>query len=42
MKFKKIVISILIMITIIGVRTQCSAKYVIEYTKKAFEIAINY
>ena len=41
MKFKKIIIAILIMFIIINVSNRCSAKYVIEYIKKAAEISIN-
>jgi len=41
MKLKKIIISILIIITIISINAKCSAKYVFEYTKKAAEIYIN-
>lgn len=39
MKFKKIII-LLIVIAIISINSQCDAKYVIEYTKKAVEITI--
>ena len=41
MKFKKIIISILIMFIVISISSESSAKYVIEYTKKAAEIKIN-
>lgn len=41
MKFKKIIISILIMFIIININSHCLAKYVFEYTKKAAEISIN-
>lgn len=40
MKFKKVVISILIMIAIISIDSQSFAKYVFECTKKAAEITI--
>ena len=40
MKFKKVAISILIMIAIISVQSQSMAKYVFEYTKIAAEITI--
>lgn len=40
MKFKKIIISILIMSVIISTNSKCFAKYVFEYTKKAAEIII--
>ena len=40
MKLKKIIISILIMISIININSISSAKYVIEVTKKAVEISI--
>lgn len=41
MKFKKIIISILLMITIISINSQCFAKYVFEYNIIAAEITIN-
>lgn len=40
MKFNKIVISLLIMIAIVSIHSQSSAKYVFECTKKAAEITI--
>ena len=40
MKLKKLIISILIMITIISINSKSSAKYVYEVTKKAAEITI--
>lgn len=40
MKFKKVVISILIMATIISIHSQSSAKYVFECTEIAAEIII--
>lgn len=40
MKFKKVIISILIMIAIINIHSQSFAKYVFEYTKIAAEITI--
>lgn len=40
MKFKKLVISILIMIVIISIHSQSCAKYVFECTNKAAEIEI--
>ena len=40
MNTKKIIISILIMFIIININSNCYAKYVIEYTKKAAEITI--
>lgn len=40
MKFKKVIISILIMIAIISIHSQSSAKYVFECTKIAAEITI--
>lgn len=41
MKFKKLVIIFFIIITIVNISNPCSAKYVIQYTKKAVEIKIN-
>lgn len=38
---KKIIISIILMIVLISIHSQCFAKYVFEYTKKAAEITIN-
>lgn len=40
MKFKKIIISILIMSSMISINSYCYAKYVFEYTTKAAEITI--
>ena len=40
MKFKKIIISILIMVAIISIHSQSLAKYVFECTKIAAEITI--
>lgn len=40
MKFKKIIVSILIMLIAISINTESSAKYVFECTKKAAEITI--
>lgn len=41
MKFKKIIVLILIMFIVISINNKSSAKYVIEYTIKAAEITIN-
>lgn len=41
MKFKKIIISIVIILFIISINSRCSAKYVFEWTNKAAEITIN-
>ena len=41
MKFKKIIMSILIIFIIININSHCSAKYVFEYTQTAAEISIN-
>lgn len=41
MKLKKIIIMILIIIATININNSCLARYVIEYTHKAFEIKIN-
>lgn len=40
MKLKKIIISIFIILGIVNINSESSAKYVIEYTKKAAEIVI--
>lgn len=40
MKFKKLIISTLIIITIISIQSQCFAKYVFECTKIAAQITI--
>lgn len=40
MKLKKIGISILVMLSIINVKSQSYAKYVFEYTTKVAEITI--
>ena len=41
MKIKKMVISILIILTIISINSRSYAKYVFEYTTIAAEIIIN-
>ena len=41
MKYKKIIISMLIVVTIIMINNVCYAKYVFEYIKTAAEIKIN-
>ena len=41
MKFKKLTISIIIVLTIMSINTISSAKYVFEYTIKAAEIIIS-
>lgn len=40
MRFKKVIISVLVAFIIISVNSQCYAKYVFEYTMKAVEIEI--
>ena len=40
MKFKKVILPILIMLLIININGKCYAKYVFEYTIKAAEISI--
>ena len=41
MKFKKVILSIIIMLLIIGINAKSYAKYVFEYTMKAAEVSIN-
>ena len=42
MRFKKLIISILMMLIIININSIALAKYVFEYTSKAAEITINH
>lgn len=41
MKFRKLIIVIVILLSIININYSCYAKYVFEYTEKAAEIIIN-
>lgn len=41
MKYKKMIISILILLLIINIKVKSYAKYVFEYIKVAAEITIN-
>ena len=41
MKFKKIITIIIILITIINVKSVCLAKYVFDYTKEAMQLEID-
>lgn len=41
MKLKKIIVSIIIIITLISINSISSAKYIYEYIEKAVEISIN-
>ena len=40
MKFKKIILSILITFAIVGINSKSYAKFVFEYTQKAAQITI--
>jgi len=41
MKFKKVIISILIMVVLVNTNSNCYAKYVFEYIETAAKIVIN-